>query len=143
MKETYTQMLNRFEKEVDALDLMFAFGNDQFKEVMEQHGWTVEKHPDLYSIGVGGGFATKETAKAFNQTVKRQQAELNEAMKDDDFAISAFKYEAGNHEYEINDYGDEETLGALGLKVDDLNKDPRLRKLYKQALTEYAQEALA
>lgn len=143
MSETYTAMEQRFEEEVSSLDLMFAFSNEQFKEVMEQHGWTIDNHPQFFNIGIDGGFATKENAKKLTDTLKRQHDELTAAMQNDDFAIQAFKYEASNHEYLINDYGDEETLSALDLTTDDLDNDPRLHKLYKKAILEYSKEALA
>ena len=48
--------------------------------------------------------------------------ELNEAMKDPEFAKSAFRYEMDNHEYAINWEGDADVLSCFGWDPDTFSK---------------------
>jgi hypothetical protein len=101
MNELYTQMKNRHQREVNALPLMFAYSKDQFDEGCRKLGVTDPK-TDLYKTGDNGTFYRKADSKLILDTFRRLDAEMTEAMKDEDFAVSAFEYEAGNHEFHIN-----------------------------------------
>lgn len=97
--ETYTQMKARHQKEVDALPIFFAFSDSQFEEGCKRYGVT-EPHKELFRLG-GGGFYRKSDSGLIRDTFLRQKAESKNAMKTEEYAISAYIYEMGNHEFHI------------------------------------------
>lgn len=62
----------------------------------------------------------KKDAPRYIQMFKDQRKETLEALKDKDFAVAAFRYEMGNHEYAINYDGDGYVLGFFGMEMEDL-----------------------
>lgn len=131
MKETYQEMKARHQKEVNDFPLGFAFSNKQFDEMMKK--WNLDPKKDLdkiCSIGAGG-FVQKKDSERMNNMFDKIEQEEKEAMKDDDFLISAFEYELGNHEYIITGEFDD-TLEALNLTVEEVTEDKRMLEcLYK------------
>lgn len=100
MKETYLELKARHEKESNALPLMFAFSRKQFDDGCRKLGVT-DPAKELYKLG-GDGFYRKSDSKLIWDTWRRHDAEMTEAMKVEEFAVSAYEYEAGNHEFHIN-----------------------------------------
>lgn len=99
--ETYTEMKNRHQKEVNALPIFCAFSKKQFEEGCAKLGVT-DASAELFSLGHTGGYYRKTDSKLIWGTFERHSDEMDEAMKDETFAVEAFAYEAGNHEYHIN-----------------------------------------
>ena len=127
---TYQDHKNAQQKEVNDLPLKWAFGRDQFKEMMNEWGLTENDTDKIYSLGAGGYFLKKDEAiiKAFFT----KPSELPKLMRDKEFAIEAFKYEMGNHEYQINWQGDWDVCNCFStkeLKYED-------SKTYKEYLAE-------
>jgi len=62
-------------------------------------------------------------------------------IKHDDLEVKkAFIYELANHEYCITGYlGD--ALDALGTTEEEIKKDPRLKKILKEAVNEYLEDS--
>lgn len=98
--ETYLEMKKRHQDEVNKLPIKWAFSNKQFEEACASLGVTDPK-AELYA-GFSGGFYRKTDAKHIWGTLKRHDEEMEAAMHNEEFAVSAFRYEAGNHEYHIN-----------------------------------------
>ena len=126
--ETYKQMNNRHQQEVNDFPIGFAFSQDQLKKELERLGVTKDE-----VIGIGyGGFIRKSDRDAYIKMMKKHESEQKEAMQDAKFAYSAFLYELNNHEY--NYTGDPtDALIALGLSVDDVVNNPVLNKAYCKA----------
>ena len=57
----------------------------------------------------------KKDVPAFKAMLRRHTEELQNAMKNEQFAEEAFRYEMDNHEYAINWSGDDDVLAALCL----------------------------
>lgn len=134
----YKQLKDKQQKRINELDLMFAFSDQQFMEQLENHGWTLENHPELFNIG-SGGFCTEETLTEFKQVLNQYNKELAKALKDDKFFVDAVIYEAWNHEYAYNP-DNEEILECFNLTVDELQKDEKRLNLYNKAIREYLKE---
>ena len=135
----YKEWKEKRQAEIDALPIRFAFSNKQFEELCSYFGITEEEAPEkLYSFGYGG-FHLKTDSSLIYGTLKRWSGEEDRLMKEDDeFALSAIRYELANHEYCIS-YDNETVLEALGLSLSDIKEDERLRRLWKQAKREYLQ----
>ena len=111
MKETYTEMKKRHEQETGAFPMRFAFTESGLQEILNEWGCTRE---DLTTVGAGS-IMRKTDVKAFINLMQQHTSEINEGMKDADFAYSAFLYEIGNHEYHINTYqGDWDVFSCFG-----------------------------
>lgn len=112
MKETYLDITNRHQKEVNDFPIAFAFSEEQFEEALEKLG---AKKEECVTIFGSGDIVRKTDAKRFTDMLKRHTKEIQEAMKDEEFAEEAFLYEMDNHEYAINLSGDEDVLDCFGL----------------------------
>lgn len=125
---TYKQLKDKHQKEMDAFALGAAFSNDQFAKMMQGWGLTVDDTDKICSIG-GGCFIRKSDKEAFFNMLKRFKDETNAAIAadktGDGFIYDMFYYELANHEYCIT-YELDETLDALGLTVEQVNADKRL-----------------
>ena len=121
--ETYTQQKQRHSKELNDFDgIFFAFSNQQFNEGMAKLGLSAENDKAKVCTLGSGGIILKERAKAFNDMFKRNDQERTESFKNDAFMLDALSYELSNHEYCIT-YDTEDTLDALGLKLEDIKPD--------------------
>lgn len=107
----YREYVQIRQEGISALPLFFAFGNEQFKQAMEERGLTENDTDKIYSIGAGGYFLKKDAdvVRAFFN----KKDELPELMEDYDFAFDAFYYEMGNHEYHINYQGDWDVINCF------------------------------
>jgi hypothetical protein len=130
----YQQVTAARQKEVNEFPMRFAFNQKQFNEILEE--WEIEREEikaRLVSIP-GGGFIRKEDSDALSEMFKRHTAELESAMKDDDFLTNAIEYELGNHEFIIT-YDPDPALSPLGLEYKSLTE--RELKCYKAAKKKY------
>lgn len=138
--ETYGQMKARHQKAVDNLPMYFAFGDKQFNELREKLGFETEEEmlKDVFTLGAGS-IILKKDKELVMSTFEQNSKEMDEAMKDDDFLLSAFEYELGNHEYVIT-YEIDETLGALGIDPEEYLNSERMKRIMKQAKINYLKE---
>lgn len=126
----YGEMKKRHRKEINALPLGFAFGNEQFDEMMRRWGLDPDKDLDkIYSIGDGGYIQKKDAEQLFSVT-KKHDREMKEAimgdLTGDGFICEMFFYELNYHEYGYT--GDtSETLAALGYDSKQIESDGRLK----------------
>lgn len=125
----YMELKNRQQERVNALPLKFAFGQKQFREMMESWGLTENDTDKIYKLGGTGGFYLREDSELIFSTFELAEQEMQEAIKADQdgsgFIRDMFIYELDNHEYSYT--GDlEPTLDALGLSEDDVLNNPAL-----------------
>jgi len=136
----YAEMKERQQKRINALPLMFAFSQKQFKEGMEKWGLTENDTDKIYKLGSTGGFYRHEDSKLIFSTFEESAIEMSDAIQADPdgtgFIKDMFLYELANHEYCIT-YDLEPTLTALNLSEDDVQNDERLMKGLKIAISEY------
>jgi len=102
---TYLKWKKNGQKSFDELPIFFAFGRDQFKQAMEARGLTENDTDKIYRLGDTGGFYLKSDADIVKAYFEKKD-DLPGLMNDHDFAVDAFYYEMGNHEYHINYQGD-------------------------------------
>lgn len=134
--ETYVQMKERHQKEVNEFPMMWAFNNDQFAQGMKKLGLQETDTDKIYRIAPGG-FIRKTDADKLDEMFTRHTKEREEAMAADidgtGYLFQMFRYELANHEY--NYTGDaEETLDALGLTYGDVNNSPAMRAALNAAI---------
>lgn len=136
---TYQELKDRHQKEMDAFPLGAAFSNKQFEEMMQKWGLTVKDTDKICSIGAGC-FIRKSDKEAFFSMLKRFKDETNAAIAadktGDGFIYDMFSYELANHEYCIT-YEYDETFDALGLTEEQVFADKRLLHGLKKAEKDY------
>lgn len=144
--ETYKEMTDRHETEMNAFPLAFAFSDKQFDEGMKKLGLDPSETDKVVSLGHLGGFMRKTDAKAYHELHKRMSRELKEAIEEDKtgegFIFDMFDYELGNHEYIVT-YSIESTLDALCLTYEEVEASPALSnglKLAKKSQKEWAEK---
>ena len=125
---TYQELKDRHQKEMDAFPLGAAFSNKQFEEMMQKWGLTVDDTDKICSIGAGC-FIRKTDKEAFFNMLKKFKDETDAAIAadktGDGFIYDMFYYELANHEYCIT-YEYDETFDALDLTEEQVNADKRL-----------------
>lgn len=124
--------LRRQQQEVfNALPLKFAFGREQFAEMMASWGLSVEDTDKIYSYGAGA-FALRSDAQRIREMSDRLAQEMDAAMQDDEFLTGAIEYELANHEYIIT-WDASDTMDELGLSLDD----ERVNRCFEAAKARY------
>ena len=120
--------------------MYFAFGDRQFNELREKLGFETEEEmlKNVFTLGAGSIILKKDKELVMN-TFEQNSKEMEKAMKDDDFLLSAFEYELGNHEYIIT-YEIDETLDALGITPEEYSNSDRMKRIMKQAKINYLNE---
>lgn len=138
----YAELKERQQKEVNAFPLGFAFSNQQFKNMMGKWGLTEDDTDKIYSIG-SGGFVRKSDADAMHEMFERHAKEHKDAIKaditGDGYIYQMFVYELANHEYGYT-YELQDTLDALDITDEDLEKNEALRNGLRKALKGYRDE---
>ena len=135
----YQVMKDRQQKEFDAFPVGAAFSNQQFQQMMEKWGLTVNDTDKICSIG-SGCYIRKTDKEALRDLINRLNKEKQDAiaadLTGDGFIFDMFVYELANHEYCIT-YDLEDTLDALGLTAEQINADKRLIHGLNKAIKHY------
>ena len=135
----YQEMKDRQQKEFDAFPVGAAFSNQQFQQMMEKWGLTLNDTDKICSIG-GGCYIRKTDKEALCALINRLNNEKENAiaadLTGDGFIFDMFVYELANHEYCIT-YDLEDTLDALGLTAEQINADKRLIHGLNKAIKHY------
>ncbi len=135
----YLELKQKQQKEVNEFPLGFAFSKEQFEEMMEKFGLDKNDTNKIYSIGAGG-YVKKSDAEAMDKMFIRHAEERQKAIDDDKtgtgYIYEMFAYELANHEYCIT-YDLTETLDALNLTIEEINKNKKLLRGLKKALKKY------
>ena len=150
----YKEMKDRHQREVNAFPFGFAFGEDQFTEMMKKWGMchgrdgkpTKNDCSKIVSIGAGG-FVRKSDLDAMHEMFSRHQQEMKDAILADKegtgFVYEMFRYEMGNHEYGYT-CDPNDTLVACGLNMKQVQESPALAagwmKAQKEIMKEYADD---
>ena len=126
----YLEIKTRHQKELDNFPMFFAFSDKQFEEGMKKFGLSSKDANKIYSTS-GGGFIKKTDSKKLKYLFAIHNLEMKEAIESDKtgegFIFDMFDYELSNHEYCIT-MSVEDTLYALGLTIEEINKNPALIK---------------
>ena len=135
----YQEMKDRQQKEFDAFPMGAAFSQQQFQNMMEKWGLTVNDTDKICSIG-GGCYIRKTDIAAFTTLINKTAAKLKNAITadttGDGFIFDMFVYELANHEYCIT-YDLDDTLDALGLTIEEIKADKRLHYGLNKAIKHY------
>lgn len=133
----YKVLRDRQQAEVNAFPMMFAFSQKQFDEGMEKLGLKPTDTDKIYRLGNTGGYYRKTDSEALRDMFERHAKEMEEAVEADKtgegFIFDMFNYELANHEYGYT-HEVEDALNALGLTVEDVNGDARMRKALAKAV---------
>lgn len=139
---TYDEYRKERQEQFNSLPIFFAFSQKQFEAALEKMGNPNKE--DLISIGAGG-FIHKDTKPALDEFIKSDN--LEELMKDYEFAKGAFYSEMANREYvlTLDDFevcecfGDIEYDGSNSLEhyAEQLNWEPQTIQAYKDARKKY------
>ena len=131
----YRDLKEKHQKEVNDFPLFAAFSNEQFKKAMEERGLKETDTDKIIKIGCGC-FILKKDRHLFHEMMDRHEEERKEALKDDEYIYTMFRYELANHEYCIT-YDYEDTLEALGFTFEQVREDERLYSALLKAKKDY------
>ena len=119
MRQKYLDMQKRHQDELSNFPIVYAFSDKQLEEALEKLG---AKKEECVTVAGCGDIMKKTDVPAFLDMMKRHRKELHEAMRDVEFAYSAFLYEMDNHEYAINWSGDEDVLACFNMEWEDIRE---------------------
>ena len=129
-RQAYLDLKERQQPEVNDFPIAYAFNDEQLKEALVKLG--VDSTKECVSVFGHGDIVRREDAPKLVAMLKRHTKEVHEALKDEDFAEGAFRYEMDNHEYAINWDGDDDILGCFSLTFEKL-KEMKLEDAYRRA----------
>lgn len=138
----YSVYKKRQQDEFNKLPMKAAFGNEQFKEMMESYGLTTSKADIAKITSLGYGcFCLAKDAHLFSEYTEKKLKEDEEYFKVDEQLEDAFRYEFANYEcgYTGNPY---DALKALCFTKEELDKDERLHRIFIQAWHKYIEQDL-
>lgn len=131
----YQNIQAQIQQRYNEFPMKFAFNQAQLDRGLAELNITAK---EAVSIG-NGGFIRKSDKEAFLTMVNECAKLREECMADDEYVETMFYYELGNHEYCVT-YDLEDTLDACDLTADEVNNDPRLKKLLFKALEQYEKD---
>ena len=138
--ENYEEMKKRHEEEINALDIHFAFSNEQFDEILKNWNLTKDKEDLKKIVSIGsGGFIQRKDLPLLHETISRHKKELQELRKNEKHLLKMIEYEMSNHEY-IYSYNDEEILSCLEVSEEEKN-DENFKAIYARARANYMNKA--
>ena len=136
MANVYLTLKQEQQTEINNFPMAFAFSKSQFEKEMARLGLAVDDTDKIIGIG-GGGFIRRTDREAFDEMLKRLDAEMTAAMSadptGDGFLFDMFDYELSNHEYIVT-LSVEDTLDALGLTPEQVEADPRMKYALDKAV---------
>lgn len=126
----YDEMRKRHQDAFNKLPIKFAFGNDQFKKMLQDFGLEESQTNMLVCLSSAGGYYLKTDEPKIKEWQKTTTEELEKAIAEDttgeEFICEMFYSELNNHEYGYT-MDDEYTLDALGFTPKDLASNAALR----------------
>lgn len=132
--ETYRQMQERHQKEMNGFPIAFAYSDQQFNDGMRRLGLDPSETDKVVSVFYGA-FIRREDRNALMEMFERHSKEERDAFikNEDDWAYHAFRYELANHEYSYTcDY--EPALEACGFTLEELKQYPDLVVSFRRAM---------
>lgn len=136
-KENMTQEINEFANQY----CIWAFGREQLAEALKEHNLTEEEFQNNYCGFFGGGAIRKDKIKEYENICEKQNNQLKELMKDEEFAYDALYYELANHEYGYTG-NESDALRDLGLTADDIINNQVLNRAFCRAAREIKNQDL-
>lgn len=135
----YVEMQNRHQEMVNNLPIHYAFGKEQFREMMlKKFHLAPSKKSNLDKIYAlfGGGYALKSDKKLIDDTFYLIEHEKEKMVEEDSdgthFVYDMFSYELGNHECAYT--GDPmSAIYACGYSLDDINNNQKLLRGFSKA----------
>ncbi len=110
--ENYNDFNKRMQAEINALPIIFVFGQSAFDERQRQAGGK------LIPVGAGG-YCLPADHGLIKGTFERHEVERREALQDEGFARQAIRYELANHEGDLHD-----ALQSLGIDEEQAGDEP-------------------
>ena len=138
----YRKWKENRQKDFDKLPIYWAFGEQQFKELLQKLNLqdTSEDLKKLTNIGCGGIMRKCDLylLKQHNETFSSEI--LKKWLKNNfNFAYDAFKFEMANHEFGYT-YEIEDTLYSLDLSFKDIQQNALLKLAFLRAKKDYLKE---
>lgn len=139
--DEYRAMQKRHQQEVHAFPLGYAFGSQQFKEMMAKWGLNADKKGDLAQVSslFGGAYILKKDVPAYSDMCRRHREE-HEAAIAADLTGEGYIYQMFLCELEGHEYGytrdTEDALTVLGYTAQDVLSDPRLKHGIEKAVAQ-------
>ena len=135
----YRELKAQQQKEVNEFPFFFAFNDEQFIRGMETFGLTEEDTDKIYKFVNTGGYYLRADVERLREMFDRHEQERNDAVAADKkgtgYIYQMFLDELANHEFAYtDDIGD--TLDALCITVEEINKNPNLRRGLEKAIAE-------
>lgn len=137
---TYVEMKQRHQAEVNAFPLGVAFGADSFEKMMKE--WNLDPEEDLDKIiAIGGGmFIRKSDEATMYAMFARHKTERDAAIKADKdgtgFVFDMFLQAFWDTEYGYS-YSSDDVLNYCGLTEKQVESSPKLKSAYEKAKEKY------
>ena len=135
--QAYVDMMKRQQQELSDFPIAYAFNEQQLEEALIKLNATKEEGVTYMNMG---DIIKRTDVPAFKRMLRRHTEELQNAMKNEEFAEAAFLYEMDNHEYAINWDGDADVLSTLCLDA-KLLKEYGLENAYRRARRQHMKNA--
>lgn len=142
--ETYREMRERHQNELNNFPMAFAFTDEDLKEGLKKLGLNENDKDKIIGIGFGG-FIRKDDKEAYENMENKHYEELQDAIKNDKtgegFIQSMFDDELANHEYGYT-LSLDSTLAACGLTYKDIEKNQNLQNGLNLSINKYKENEL-
>lgn len=127
--ESYGELKARHTKELEAIPLVYAFGDNQWDEGMRALGLTPGDTDKVVSTGELGVFCLAGDYDALSEVYARHKRELQEAIQSDltgdNFIRDMFLTELRATDFDCT-HNEYEALDVLHMKMGQIEADPRL-----------------
>lgn len=134
-KNSYDELRQRQQAEVNAFPLKAAFSNEQFKEAMESWGLKETDTDKVVSLGCGC-FCLKTDALKYLEMAKRHKEEFLSAIEEDatgdGFIYQAFLSTLNDYEYGYTGDADD-AVASLGFTYEQINGNTALLHGFEKA----------
>ncbi len=141
---SYIEMKQRHQAEVNAFPMKFAFTQESLERGMRELGLDPKRDMEKIVAIPGGGFIRESDKQAFLDLFSRHDKERKEAVAADKdgtgYLYHMFRYELANHEYAYT-RDVSSTLDALGYTLEEIAEDPALSDAFLNAREDYLKEA--
>lgn len=135
----YERIKNRHQREINSFPIGTAFNKKQFVEMLKNWGLTAYDTDKILPLG-DGHYILKTDKDRYKEMLLRHKRDIEFYIAHDKkgtgFIYDMFLYELANHNFCVTcDLAD--TIEALGLTIEKINRDKRLRYGLKKAKSEY------
>lgn len=145
---SYEKYRKKIQKEVNEFPMFYAFSEKQFNDGMAKVGLRPGVKADIKKVcngPVSGSFMKKDDTQKFVEMAIRHKKEMIRLLEEDTdgtgFIFEMFYYELNNHEYCIT-RDETETLDALGLDAEELDKNEKLKNGLNLAIEKIIKEEM-